>query len=244
MKNREDNREGTREGTRGGTQDDSRGGSKIPRDDAAESAPSDLNAESRSASQYPERTETNPGDPPEDRLAALRTERDDAKDRMLRIAAEFENWKKRARKEQDEGEAKARESVLRDMLDVIDNLERAVGAYGGVAGAAAETGGGAAVDGPAVLKGVGLVLRLFQSKLERYGIKAFVAEGQPFDPRSHEAISRVETADVAFGSVARELQRGYRIGERLLRPALVSVATAPASTAESRASGGVEDKRA
>lgn len=167
-------------------------------------------------------------------------ERDEAKDRMLRVAAEFENWKKRARKEQEDGEAKARESVLRDILDVIDNLERAVGAYAGGVG----TGGDAAVDGPAVLKGVGLVLRLFQSKLERYGVKAIVAEGQPFDPRSHEAISRVETADVAAGSVARELQRGYRIGERLLRPALVSVATAPGPRAESTAPGGVEDKRA
>jgi molecular chaperone GrpE len=167
----------------------------------------------------------------------LQAERDEAKDRMLRIAAEFENWKKRARKEQEEGEAKARESVLRDMLDVIDNLERAVGAYtGGVSDAT--------VDGPAVLKGVGLVLRLFQSKLERYGVKPIVVEGQPFDPRSHEAISRVETADVPAGSVARELQRGYRIGERLLRPALVSVATAPASADGSSAQGGVEDKRA
>ena len=167
----------------------------------------------------------------------LQAERDEAKDRMLRIAAEFENWKKRARKEQEDGEAKARESVLRDMLDVIDNLERAVSAY---------TGGAsdAAVDGPAVLKGVSLVLRLFQSKLERYGVKPIVVEGQPFDPRSHEAISRVETADVPAGSVARELQRGYRIGERLLRPALVSVATAPASADGSSAQGRVEDERA
>ena len=192
---------------------------------------------------------------PEERLAAIEAERDEIKDRMLRVAAEFENWKKRARKEQEEGEAKARESVLRDMLDVIDNLDRAVGAYGagggGTAGgpAGAGAGAGAGVDGPAVLKGVGLVLRLFQSKLDRYGVKAIVVEGQPFDPRQHEAISRVETADVAPGTVARELQRGYRIGERLLRPALVSVATAPgpAHTAQGggKGVGGVvEDKPA
>jgi molecular chaperone GrpE len=188
----------------------------------------------------------------EERLAAVEAERDEIKDRMLRVAAEFENWKKRARKEQEEGEAKARESVLRDMLDVIDNLDRAVGAYGATAGAQTgvrAAGADAAVDGPAVLKGVGLVLRLFQSKLDRYGVKAIVAEGQPFDPRQHEAISRVETADVAPGTVARELQRGYRIGERLLRPALVSVATAPGPA--TRAEGGgngfggaVEDKPA
>lgn len=182
----------------------------------------------------------------ESRLAAVEAERDEIKDRLLRLAAEFENWKKRARKEQEDGEAKTRELVLRDMLEVIDSLERAVGAYGV---------GGAAADGPAILKGVELCLRLFQSKLERYGVKAVSAEGQPFDPRLHEAISRVETAAVAPGSVARELQRGYRIGDRLLRPAMVSVAVAPGKAGErsggasggagaAGGAGGVEDKSA
>jgi molecular chaperone GrpE len=163
----------------------------------------------------------------ESQLATLTAERDELKDRMLRIAAEFENWKKRARKEQDDGEAKVRESVLKDVLDVMDNLERAVSAYGD---GRASTG---PVDGAAVLKGVGLVLRLFQTKLDRYGLKPIVTEGQPFDPRIHEAISRVERADIAPGMVAAELQRGYRIGERLIRPSLVSVATAPTSTSTS-----------
>jgi len=162
-------------------------------------------------------------------VEALTAERDEIKDRMLRIAAEFENWKRRARKEQDDAEAKAREAVLRDMLDVVDNLERAVGAF---EGNNAGTGKGApapAPDGAAVLKGVNLVLRLFQSKLDRYNVKPIAARGEPFDPKIHEAISRVETADVPPGAVAVELQRGYRIGERLLRPAMVSVATAPAA---------------
>ena len=163
-----------------------------------------------------------------ERVAALTAERDEIKDRMLRIAAEFENWKRRARKEQDDAENKAREAVLRDMLDVIDNLERAVGAFGEGGGVKAPAPAAPAQDAASVLKGVGLVLRLFQSKLERYHVKPFVARGEPFDPRIHEAISRVETADVAPGAVAVELQRGYRIGERLLRPAMVSVATAPA----------------
>lgn len=161
-------------------------------------------------------------------VEALTAERDDMKDRMLRIAAEFENWKRRARKEQDDAEAKVREAVLRDMLDVIDNLERAVGAFDGSAG----NKGAPAPDGAAVLKGVNLVLRLFQSKLERYNVKPIAARGEPFDPKIHEAISRVETADVPPGAVAVELQRGYRIGERLLRPAMVSVATAPAKPSE------------
>jgi molecular chaperone GrpE len=172
-----------------------------------------------------------------DGIEALTAERDELKDRMLRIAAEFENWKRRARKEQDDAEAKVRESVLRDMLDVIDNLERAVGAFGEGPGAGA-TKPAVAPDGAAVLKGVNLVLRLFQSKLDRYSVKPFVAKGEPFDPKIHEAISRVETAEVPPGAVAVELQRGYRIGERLLRPAMVSVASAPAGAGKTTPEGG------
>ena len=86
-----------------------------------------------------------------------------------------------------------------------------------------------AADGGAVLKGVDLVLRVLKQKLERHDVKAFDAAGQPFDPRVHEAISRVASADVPAGSVAVELQKGYRVGERLLRPALVSVSTGPAT---------------
>ena len=155
---------------------------------------------------------------PEDRAAALEMERDEMKDRMLRVAADFENWKKRARKEQTDAVATARESVLRDILEVVDNLERAAGAQAS-----------GVVDGAAVMKGVSLVLRLFQQKLERYEVKPFEVTGQPFDPRVHEAVSRIESADVPSGAVAAELQKGYRVGERLLRPALVSVSTGPKS---------------
>jgi molecular chaperone GrpE len=154
---------------------------------------------------------------PEEKIAALEAERNDTKDRMLRIAAEFENWKKRARKEQTDAEARVREGVLKDMLDVVDNLERATSAY-----VSAENG---KVDGAAVLKGVNLVLRLFQSKLERYGVKPFEAKGEPFDPRLHEAISRIPTDEMPPGNVAAEMQKGYRIGDKLLRPAIVAVAS-------------------
>ena len=153
----------------------------------------------------------------EERLTALTAERDEAKDRMLRLAAEFENWKKRARKDQLEGESKARENVLRDLLEVMDNLDRAV--------SSAEAGGPAA-DPAAILKGVQLVLRLFQTKLERYDVRPVEAKGLPFDPRIHEAVSQVPSQEVPVGHVVNELQRGYKIGDRLLRPALVAVATA------------------
>ena len=105
---------------------------------------------------------------------------------MLRIAAEFENYKKRVRKEQSESESKARESVIRDMLEVVDNLERAVAA-------------GEGTDPKALQQGVQLVLRLFGNKLERYDVKPFEAKGQPFDPRLHDAISQIPTADAPPG---------------------------------------------
>ena len=134
----------------------------------------------------PELTEATP----EERLAALAAERDELKDRMLRIAAEFENWKKRARKEQTDAVSEARERVLKDMLEVVDYLERAVGM---------QAPGNGAVDGAAVLKGVDLVLRLLKQKLERYEVRPFDAAGQPFDPRVHEAISRVEHPEIPSG---------------------------------------------
>ena len=170
----------------------------------------------------PELTEATP----DERLAALAAERDDFKDRMLRVAAEFENWKKRARKEQTDAVAEARERVLKEMLEVVDYLERAV-----------QTGANGAVDGAVVLKGVDLVLRLLKQKLERYEVRAFDAAGQPFDPRVHEAISRVEHPDVPAGSVAAELQKGYRVGERLLRPAMVSVSSGAAKAAPPSSEG-------
>jgi molecular chaperone GrpE len=137
---------------------------------------------------------------------------------MLRIAADFENWKKRSRKEMTDGEAKAKESVLRDFLDVVDNLERAASSF-------AES---KQEDVAAIKEGVTLVLRQFQSKFERYQVKAVSAKDQPFDPRIHEAISQVPAPGVKPGTVFQELQKGYFIGDRLLRPALVVVA-APGS---------------
>jgi molecular chaperone GrpE len=175
------------------------------------------------AAMAPELTEATP----EEKLAALTAERDDIKDRMLRIAADFENFKKRSRKEQTDAVSEARERVLKEMLEVVDYLERAV-----------QTGGTGAVDGAAVLKGVDLVLRLLKQKLERHEVRPFDSAGQPFDPRVHEAISRIEHPEIPAGSVAAELQKGYRVGERLLRPAMVSVSSGAAGKAATPSSEG------
>jgi len=189
---------------------DGSNGAGAPSDAPAKNGAPDPALDPAAAAPAPELTEATA----DEKLAALVAERDETKDRMLRIAADFENWKKRAQKELTDKSNEARERVLKDMLEVIDNLERAV---------AMQTGGNGGVDGPAVLKGVDLVLRLFKQKLERYEVRPFEATGQPFDPRVHEAISKVPHPEIPAGSVAAELQKGYRVGERLLRPALVSV---------------------
>lgn len=190
---------------------DGSNGAGAPPDPPATNGAPDPAPDPAAAAPAPELTEATA----EEKLAALAAERDETKDRMLRIAADFENWKKRAQKELTDKANEARERVLKDMLEVIDNLERAV--------AMQTTGGNGGVDGVAILKGVDLVLRLFKQKLERYEVRPFEATGQPFDPRVHEAISKVPHPESPAGSVAAELQKGYRVGERLLRPALVSV---------------------
>jgi molecular chaperone GrpE len=165
-----------------------------------------------------------PAEPPtpEERMALLEAEKAELRDRMLRIAADFDNWKKRARKELADVEARGKELVLRDFLEVIDNLERAIASWSD----------GKEGDPKAIRDGVDLVLRQFRSKLERYQVKPIESKGVPFDPRFHEAISQAVAADAKPGSILHELQKGYVIGDRLLRPAMVVVAVAP--PAESR----------
>jgi len=156
-----------------------------------------------------------PGPAP-DPIAVLEKEKVDLRERMLRVAAEFENWKKRSRKDLVDAQTKGKEVVLRDLLEVIDNLERAMASVGD------------STDPKAIRDGVNLVVRLFHAKLERHDVHPVESKGKPFDPRMHEAVSRRVTADAPAGQVVEELTRGYLIGDRLLRPANVVVAAAPA----------------
>ncbi|MBI4508480.1 MAG: nucleotide exchange factor GrpE [Deltaproteobacteria bacterium] len=154
--------------------------------------------------------------PEAERVVALEQEKKDLYERLLRTAADFDNYRKRAKKEADDARFKAREDVLREILPVIDNLERALVA----------TASGSADN---VVEGVKMVLRQFQVALERFDVKPFSSVGESFDPARHEAISQVETSERPPGTVHVELQKGYMMGSRLLRPALVSVARAPAA---------------
>jgi molecular chaperone GrpE len=155
-----------------------------------------------------------------ERVALLESEKAELKDRMLRIAADFDNYKKRARRDQADGEARAKESVLRDFLEVTDNLERATASWG-------KGKDDKEAEAKSIREGVDLVLRQFRTKLERYQVKIVESLGQPFDPRFHEAISQAPSADAQPGTVIHELQKGYTIGDKLLRPAMVVVAVAP-----------------
>jgi molecular chaperone GrpE len=157
-----------------------------------------------------------PAPTPEQRIAELEAKVKDSHDKHLRAAAELDNVRKRGRKEAEEARLEAQSRVLREMLPVVDNLERAVAH-------AVQAGDGAT----GVVEGLRLVLRQFAQAFERCNVHPVEAKGQPFDPNQHEAVSQVETADAPAGSVVEVLQTGYRIGERLLRPALVVVAKAP-----------------
>jgi molecular chaperone GrpE len=140
-------------------------------------------------------------------------------DRALRAQADLENYRKRAQKEKEEVQKFGSERLLRDLLPVMDNLDRALEA---------------AVKSPDIdsfQKGVAMTRKAFEDSLGRHGVKAFSAKGQPFDPRLHEAIQQVETADMPAGHVVQEVVRGFTLNERLVRPALVVVARAPSAPA-------------
>ncbi len=143
------------------------------------------------------------------RPADVEAEIKELKESRLRIAADFENYRKRTRREIDDAREDGRAQVLKELLPVFDNLERAV----------AHAGTGSDV----LVEGVRMTLRQLYAALERFDIKPIEAKGKPFDPQQHEAIQQVDHPELAAGSVVDELQRGYSMGKRLLRPALVTV---------------------
>ncbi len=158
--------------------------------------------------------------PPADPLVAMTAERDKMKDQLLRTLADFDNYRKRSKRDEADALNRGREKVFTELLPVFDNLERA-STY-------AKTG----ADAKAIADGVGMVLKLFEDTLTRLGGQRLKSLGQPFDPNIHEAIQQVESAEYPAGIVALELVPGYQLGERLLRPAMVAVSKgAPAAAA-------------
>ena len=147
----------------------------------------------------------------EAKVAQLEKDKKEERDKLLRALADVENMRKRTKREIDDARFDTKQKMLKEMLPVVDNLERAIEHAG-------------AEPNP-IVEGVQLVLRQFTTAFERLDVNPIEAAGQPFDPNLHEAISQAES-DLPPGTVVQVLQRGYRSGDKLLRPALVVVAKA------------------
>ncbi|KYF84125.1 molecular chaperone GrpE [Sorangium cellulosum] len=148
---------------------------------------------------------------PEDKLGEVQAEAARMREQLLRTAADFDNFRKRSRREVEEAQRRGRESILKDLLPVFDNLERAA--------SHAES----APDVKSVAEGVRIVAKQFVDTLERMGIKRIAAVGKPFDPSVHEAIQQIESTEHPAGVVIAEVQPGYMLGDYLIRAAMVVV---------------------
>ncbi len=155
-----------------------------------------------------------PAAPEQNPLEQAKAEAAKLKDQLLRSLADFDNFRKRSRRELVDAERRGRDDTLKEMLPVFDNLDRA--------SVHAET----ATDVKALADGIGLVMRQFSDTLGKLGIERVPALGQPFDPSVHEAVQQMETSDFEPGTIAAEVQAGYKNSEKLIRPALVVVAKA------------------
>lgn len=151
----------------------------------------------------------------EDKLAAAQDEAREKHDRMLRMAAELENYKKRTAREMEDLKKYATENLIRQLLTVVDNLERAI------ASASADD-----QNGQSVVDGVALTLTEVMKILEKHHVRPIESLGAPFDPSFHQAMCQEENDDHPPNTVVQEFQKGYMIHDRLLRPAMVVVSKA------------------
>lgn len=140
---------------------------------------------------------------------ASREERDDYRERWLRALADLDNYRKRVERERAEERKYRSLEVLREVLAIADNLQRALAAAGGV---------------DDLKKGVEMIVRQLDALLEDFGVRKVPTVGRPFDPEVHDAVAREEDAGVTEPTVKEELQAGYSMHDRLLRPAMVAVA--------------------
>jgi molecular chaperone GrpE len=158
-----------------------------------------------------------PDDPETGSPEALAKEAAEARDKMLRTLAEMENLRKRTAREVADARTYGITGFARDVLDIADNLQRALDAV------PAETRASADPGLKALIEGVELTERSLHSTLEKNGVKKFDPVGQKFDPNFQQAMYEVPDASVPSGTVVQVVQAGYMIGERVLRPALVGV---------------------
>ncbi|MHC5542126.1 nucleotide exchange factor GrpE [Singulisphaera rosea] len=154
-------------------------------------------------------------DEPGDELTQAQRQRDEYFEQLQRTRAEFLNYQKRAKTQADADRTYAVGSLVRDLLDGIDNLERASEALRSSAAAG-------------ISEGLDMVLKQLLATLARHGVEPIVALGKPFDPNEHEALMQQPDAGHPEGTVVAELSKGFRIRDRVLRPTKVAVSTKPA----------------
>jgi molecular chaperone GrpE len=183
------------------------------------SSPESSSAESQSNSNSNDKGGPSQDDP----AGALAQKTDECQalqEKYLRLAAEFENYKRIAQRDQREYSRFANEQVLKELLPVVDNLERAIQS----AKTSSETN--------TVIEGVQLTLKQFLETLSKFGVRPITSVGQPFDPSRHQAVTRTDDPDAPENTVVEEFQKGYLLHERVLRPAMVTVATGQRNTAQ------------
>ena len=167
---------------------------------------------------HADETEIAPELTPE-QLAELQTRADKSEKNWIQTAADFENFKKRAARERIEAAQFANASLLQKLIPILDNFE--------MAQTAAQNAGGDKLA--ALQSGIAMIQQQLKSALLETGLEEIDAAGKLFDPTLHEAVSQQETADVPEGHVVQQLRKGYKLRERLLRPATVIVAKSPAA---------------
>lgn len=145
-------------------------------------------------------------------LSAAKSEAAETYERMLRVMAEFENYKKRAQRQMEENRKYANESLIKELLSVVDNLERAIHASNGEK-----------LEDSSVVEGVEMTLGEIMKLLKKYNVTPVDAHGKPFDPVYHEAVMQEESDAYPANTVITELQKGYLLHDRLIRPAMVVV---------------------
>jgi molecular chaperone GrpE len=149
----------------------------------------------------------------QDDLAAKTEECKSLNDRYVRLAAEFENYKRLSQRDQRDQIRYGNEQLIKELLPAVDNMERAI---------KAATNGG---SGNALIQGVDLTLKQLIGALGKFGVQPIESVGQPFDPTVHQAVSQIPSESVPAQHVAEEYQKGYRLHDRILRAAMVSVST-------------------
>ncbi|TYZ23411.1 nucleotide exchange factor GrpE [Selenomonas ruminis] len=142
-------------------------------------------------------------------LEKLTADLKEKEERVLRLQADFENFRRRTAKEKEELSAVVTQGILKDMLPLLDNFERAMAAE--------------AKDGEAFQKGVEMIFTQFGEVLKKNGLEKIETEGQKFDPNFHQAVMRVQNEELEDDDIAQELQKGYMVKGRVIRPSMVQV---------------------